>query len=460
MESIRVRIAPSPTGYLHIGTARTALFNYLFARKYGGKFLLRIEDTDIARNSQVSYDSILNGLKFLDLNWDEEPIYQSHRLDQHIEVARKLVENGSAYYCFLSEEELLKRRELAADKGTRYIHRHSPSDEIPEEGRKPVIRMKVPRNIDIVNEDLVQGRVIINSETIEDFVIARSDSSPVYMLSVVCDDIDMKITHIIRGDDHLTNTPKQILIYKALGVDLPKFAHIPLIHGMDGKKLSKRHGALAVEEYIQLGYLPIALRSYLIRLGWGSENDKILTDSEMITEFSLEGINKSPSKFDFEKLNNINHHFLQTLPAEEVLSIVLSGSDFKHIDRIERAVFKIRYRYSTILQMKEGFQIFEGDYKISDENITTLLSSVQDLEKVLQFLRLVPQIETLEQSFKAFLKENNIAFGKIGPAIRLAVIGKLSSVSVFEIIYCFGLEEVIERISSILALISKKSLVS
>jgi glutamyl-tRNA synthetase len=404
-QEVRVRIAPSPTGYLHIGTARTALFNYLFAKKMGGKFLLRIEDTDTARNSESSYNSILNGLKFLGLNWDEEVIYQSKRIKEHLNEAKKLIENGFAYYCYLSPEEITRRKEEAEKNGTRYIHKYSKGDETPIEGVKPVIRMRVLQNDDIINDDLIQGKVVINSNTIEDFVIVRSDGTPVYMLSVVCDDIFMKITHILRGDDHLTNTPKQILIYRGLGAKIPSFGHIPLIHGIDGKKLSKRHGALAVEEYSSMGYLPEALRSYLVRLGWGSENDAILNDDAMIKEFDIKGISKSPSRFDFEKLKNINHHFINNLDEAYILSkIEEEGEKFKSRERLARAVSKIRYRYTTISDMREEFKVFEDDFEVKEDAKNLILENKDELNIILEFMKKNGEYN-LEVNFKTFCKE-------------------------------------------------------
>lgn len=445
-DDIKVRIAPSPTGYLHIGTARTALFNYLFAKKYKGKFLLRIEDTDVARNNEQSYNSILQGLEFLGLNWEEEVIYQSKRLEIHKKYALKLIESGFAYYCYLPVEEIENRKNAAIQKGTRYIHKYNASDEIPHNGINPVVRIKVPRNLDIINNDLVQGKVTINSETIEDFVILRSDGSPVYMLSVVCDDIDMGITHVIRGDDHLTNTPKQILIYNGLNAKVPLFAHIPLIHGSDGKKLSKRHGALALEEYRQMGYLPEALRSYLIHLGWGSNNDGILNDEDMVREFTLEGISKNPARFDFEKLNNINHHFMQSLPLENITELILKEGDFKNEERIKKAVSKIRYRYNTILQLKEDLKVFEEDYVILEDARACIKDGLQYLNQILTFFLETKTLDNLEVKFKEFLKDNNIEFSKIGKPLRGALIGRLNSLSIFEIVNILEIEEVCKRV--------------
>lgn len=447
---IKVRIAPSPTGYLHIGTARTALFNYLFAKKMGGKFLLRIEDTDFARNNENSYNSILNGLKWLGLNWEGEAVYQSKRMEMHSEMALKLIQNSAAYYCYVSPEEISKRKEEAEKNGTRYIHKYSEGDETLKEGIKPVIRVKVPRNQDIINDDLVQGKVVINSETIEDFVIVRNDGTPVYMLSVVCDDIEMGITHVIRGDDHLINTPKQILIYKGLNAKLPFFAHIPLIHGSDGKKLSKRHGALGVEEYKEMGYLPEAIRSYLFRLGLGSENDSILNDSQMIQEFSIESITKAPSRFDFEKLNNINHHFISTLPEDYILNKILENTEFANIETIKRAVFKIRYRYNKISEMQEEFQCFDANFTIFEEAENLINDNKPLLSELLHFFKNTPNEAEMEANFKIFLKEKSIPFSKAGPLIRASLIGKLSSIGIFEIIYILGLKESIARIEGVI----------
>lgn len=450
IEEVRTRIAPSPTGFLHIGTARTALFNYLFARQQKGKFLLRIEDTDFSRNNQDSYNSILNGLKFLELGWDEEVIYQSRRIEHHKQAAQQLLENGKAYFCYLSLEEINRRKEEALNRKMRYLHKHSPEDEIPRQSIKPVIRIKSPCDKAIINKDLIQGEVIINSDTIEDFVIVRADGTPVYMLSVVCDDIDMNITHVIRGDDHLTNTPKQILIYEGLGAKKPLFGHIPLIHGTDGKKLSKRHGALAVEEYKEMGYLPQSLRSYLIRLGWGSENNDILDDKQMLKEFSLQGINSSPSCFSFEKLNNINHHFITSVPEEEIYNSIVKGRTFNHTARIQRAVSKIRYRYNTLSSMQNDFILFEDSFVVTPEAMNTIKQGFEYLQTSLNFFQMTNDIENLENKFKEYLKAKNISFSKVGPPLRGALIGVLSSIGIFEIIYILGIEESISRIEKAL----------
>ena len=445
MSEVRVRIAPSPTGYLHIGTARTALFNYLFARQTGGKFLLRIEDTDFARNSEASYNSILQGLDFLGLNPDEEVLYQSKRMAQHVLEAEKLIANGSAYYCFLPQEEIEKRR---LKKG--YIHKYTKGDEAPREGINPVIRIKVPRNTDIINDDLIKGRVVISSEAIEDFVIVRADKTPIYMLSVVCDDIYMKISHVLRGDDHLTNTPKQILIYNGLGVKPPLFGHIPLIHGADGAKLSKRHGALGIEEYKNMGYLPEALRSYLINLGWGEGETKILTDSEMVKAFDIGKISHSPARFDFEKLNNTNHHFISLLSADYIMESLLKISSFKAMERIKRAVEKIRYRFKTLAEMAESFKAFEDSYAITEEANKLLTENKNTLHEVYEFLKSYKASADLEASFKDFLKLKGISFGKVGPALRAALIGTTSSIGIFEIIYILGEEETLNRLTKCL----------
>jgi glutamyl-tRNA synthetase len=449
MSEIRVRIAPSPTGYLHIGTARTALFNFLFAKKYGGKFLLRIEDTDASRNTTSAYNSILNGLQFLGLQWDEDVIYQKEQMVHHVKIAKQLIQNGNAYYCYLSPEEIEKRRIEAESKGARYIHRYSKGDETPKEGIKPAIRIKVPHNLDIINEDLIQGKVVINSNTIEDFVVVRADETPVYMLSVVCDDVSMKITHVLRGDDHLTNTAKQILIYNALGEKLPLFGHIPLIHGIDGKKLSKRHGALAVEEYKNMGYLPEALRSYLVRLGWGSGNDAILDDKAMLADFGLEGISKSPARFDFEKLNNINHHFILNLSEDYIYLKVIENVTFKNLQRIKTAVSKIRYRYNKISDMQNDFIAFDEGYELTPEALEIINKESTLLHQCLEFFKQNKDAkDNIEAQFKAFLTQNNISFGKVGPVLRASLIGKTSSIGVFEIITILGINEAINRIQS------------
>ncbi len=316
------RFAPSPTGYLHIGGARTALFNWLYARHTGGKMLLRIEDTDRERSTEPAIAAILNGLKWLELDWDGEPLFQFARAERHREVALQLLAAGKAYHCYASPEELTEMREAARAAGRSKMYDGRWRDRDPKDapaGVKPVIRLKAPLEGETVVEDRVQGRVVWQNADLDDMIILRSDGNPVYNHAVVVDDHDMGITHVIRGVDHLTNTARQVLIYKAMGWELPAFAHIPLIHGPDGAKLSKRHGAPAVEAYRAMGYLPAGLRNYLARLGWSHGDDEIFATAQMIEWFDIDDVNKAPARLDFAKLADVNGHYIRQASDEELI---------------------------------------------------------------------------------------------------------------------------------------------
>src|SRR5215813_5799896 len=322
-ETIVTRFAPSPTGFLHIGGARTALFNWLYARGRGGKMLLRIEDTDRERSTQAAIDAILDGLVWLGLNWDGETVYQFSRSERHREVVHKLLEADCAYRCYASPEELAQMREKARSEGRAKLYDGRWRDRDPSEappGVKPVIRLKAPLTGETSIDDQVQGRVTWQNENLDDLVLLRSDGTPTYMLAVVVDDHDMGVTHIIRGDDHLTNAARQTHIYQALGWDVPTMAHIPLIHGPDGAKLSKRHGALGIEAYRALGYLPAAMRNYLVRLGWAHGDQEIFSTTEMVQAFDLPQIGRSPARFDFAKLESLNGHYIRQSDDQVLLA--------------------------------------------------------------------------------------------------------------------------------------------
>jgi len=322
--AVVTRFAPSPTGFLHIGGARTALFNWLLARQSGGRFLLRIEDTDKARSTQEAVDAILDGLSWLGLDWDGDAVSQAARADRHAEVADILLQSGHAYKCFATAEENAAARDAARAEGKAFLGdlwRDKPHG--PEtEGKAFAVRMRMPRDGSVTLNDKVQGDVTVQNSVLDDLVILRADGSPTYMLSVVVDDHDMGVTQVIRGDDHLNNTFKQIQIYKALGWDLPDFAHIPLIHGADGKKLSKRHGALGVEAYRDMGYTPDALRNYLLRLGWSSGDEEVISAEKALELFSLDGINKGAARFDFDKLDSLNGLYLRKMPADALFELL------------------------------------------------------------------------------------------------------------------------------------------
>src|SRR5246127_5460465 len=337
--SVVTRFAPSPTGFLHIGGARTALFNWLYARKHGGKMLLRIEDTDRERSTKEAIDAILDGLKWLELNWDGEVIYQFSRATRHREVAEALLATGRAYRCYATPEELQKMRDKARAEGRTRLYdgmwRARDPSEAPA-GVKPTIRLRAPLTGETVIEDQVQGRVVWQNENLDDLVLLRGDLTPTYMLAVVIDDHDMAVTHVIRGDDHLINAARQKQIYDALGWAVPTMAHIPLIHGPDGSKLSKRHGALGVDAYRAMGYLPAALRNYLVRLGWSHGDQEIFSTEEMIAAFDLPQIGRSPARFDFAKLENLNGHYIRgsadaalLQAVEDLLQHLANGPELK-----------------------------------------------------------------------------------------------------------------------------------
>lgn len=441
---VRTRIAPSPTGMLHIGTARTALFNYLFAKKHGGQFLLRIEDTDTARNTKESYDAIFQGLNWLGLHHDETVEYQSKRGEFYKLKLAELVKKGIAYYSYISNEEIERRKAEAEKNGHRYLHRYSDEDAIVVEGVKPVVRLKVQSGVHIVIEDLVQGRVVINTDTIEDFVLARSDDSPVYMFAVVCDDIDMQMSHVIRGVDHLTNTAKQILLFEALGVQLPVFAHIPLIHGEDGAKLSKRHGAVGTLEYKEQGYLPEAIRSYLLRLGWSNGMDDILTDEQAVQVFNLEGVGRSPARFDIAKLKSINEFFIKNAENSMLLDVIAKDYSFNisEIMNINEALTVAKSRSKTLLELMENLHLFKKDFSCN-ESVKLDIAS-----KVKEFISDASPSQDLHKAFKVFLEKNGLKFKDVGPAFRLMLIGTASSIGVFDIIAVLGLDETKKRVLS------------
>ena len=322
--SVVVRFAPSPTGYLHIGGARTALFNYLFAKNNSGKFLLRIEDTDKERSTTQAIDAILQGLDWLGLKHDGNYILQSKNIARHAEIANQLLEKNQAYLCYTSAEELEEMRQNAEKNGQVFRFKSPWRNKTLSQSSsvKPVIRLKAPLEGSTIIEDLVQGKTEVKNNELDDLVLLRSDGSPTYMLAVVVDDHDMEISHIIRGDDHFTNGFRQKIIYQAMGWNIPQFAHIPLIHGADGAKMSKRHGATSVIEYKNLGYVPEALRNYLLRLGWSHGNDEIISDEQAIALFNLTSIGKSPSRFDFAKLNHLNKHYIKNKSNDDLIVLV------------------------------------------------------------------------------------------------------------------------------------------
>ena len=461
------RFAPSPTGYLHIGGARTALFNWLYARHTGGKMLLRIEDTDRERSTEPAIDAILNGLKWLELGWDGEPLFQFARAERHREVALQLLAAGKAYHCYASPEELTEMREAARAAGRSKMYDGRWRDRDPKDappGVKPVIRLKAPLEGETVVEDRVQGRVVWQNADLDDMIILRSDGNPVYNHAVVVDDHDMGITHVIRGVDHLTNTARQVLIYKAMGWELPAFAHIPLIHGPDGAKLSKRHGAPAVEAYRAMGYLPAGLRNYLARLGWSHGDDEIFATAQMIEWFDIDDVNKAPAKLDFAKLADVNGHYIRQASDEELIRrireflpeaeggpAILSQVERVGWGKLAAALPSLKTRAKTLKELVDGAAFLTAARPLQpDEKAAKLL----DPEGKAVLAGLLPalasvaawDIPTLEAAVRAHAEKGDLKLGKVAQPLRAALTGSTVSPPVFDVMAALGREEALARI--------------
>jgi len=450
------RFAPSPTGYLHIGGARTALFNWLFARHHGGQYLLRIEDTDKARSTQPAIDAILDGLSWLGIEGDGKPWFQSQFEARHAEVAHQLVEAGHAYRCYLTTEELTARREAA--QAARLPFRldsewHDRSD--APEGQPFVVRIKAPREGETVIEDLVQDRVAVANAELDDFVLLRSDGSPTYMLAVVVDDHDMGVTHIIRGDDHLNNAFRQLVIIRAMGWDEPTYAHIPLIHGSDGAKLSKRHGALGVDAYRdEMGILPEALANYLLRLGWGHGDDEIISIAQAVEWFDLDHVGKSPSRFDLKKLENLNGHYLREAEDARLANLVAPrlGIDAAGRELLVRAMPELKARAHDLGQLAEGaaFLFDKRPFEI-DEKAAALLTDESRCHLALAHRALSGLTEWTHDATDAAVREvaeaRELKLGKLAQPLRAALTGKTTSPGIFDVLVLLGRDESLARIA-------------
>ena len=462
------RFAPSPTGYLHIGGARTALFNWAYAKGKHGKMLLRIEDTDRERSNPAAVDAILDGMTWLGLNWDGEAVSQYSRMQRHAEVAHELLTRGQAYYCYCSPAELTAMREKAeAEKRTiRYdgTWRNRDPKDAPA-GIRPVIRFKSPQEGETVINDHAQGRVVIPNKDLDDLIILRSDGNPTYNLSVVVDDHDMGITHIIRGVDHLTNAARQTQIYLAMGWDVPEMTHVPLIHGPDGAKLSKRHGALGVEAYRAMGYLPAALRNYLARLGWSHGDDEIFSTEQLVEWFTLEGINKSPARFDFAKLENLNGHYIRHsddadllnqfmgfLPHIEGGSEMLAKIDASMKAKLLAAMPGLKERAKTLVELKLACgYLFATRPLMMDDKAKALLNdegkaALKDLLAVLSGVN-DWTAAALETAVKAHAEATGVKLGKFAQPLRAAATGTSTSPGIFDVLVVLGREEALGRIS-------------
>ncbi len=455
--SIVTRFAPSPTGFLHIGGARTALFNWLFARHHGGKFLLRIEDTDRVRSTKGAIDAILDGMRWLGLDWDGHEYYQSQFWARHAEVAHKLLERGHAYRCFMTQEELAAERDKAQAE-RRPFRIRSPwrdRDDAPHD-RPYVIRLKAPQEGETVIEDRVQGRVAVQNAEIDDFVLLRSDGSPTYMLAVVVDDHDMGVTHVIRGDDHLNNAFRQLAIIRAMGWPEPVYAHVPLIHGPDGAKLSKRHGALGVDSYRdELGLLPEAVFNYLLRLGWGHGDDEIISRDQAIEWFDLDHVGKSPSRFDFKKLENLNGHYIREADDERLVQLTAprigTALTTDQRDLLVRAMPELKARAHTLDQLADGarFLFDKRPLQMDDAAQGLLTPEARGLLAVARAGLADAgswDHDSLERAVREVAEREGVKLGKLAQPLRAALTGRTTSPGIFDVLVLLGQGESLGRI--------------
>ena len=457
------RFAPSPTGYLHIGGARTALFNYLYAKGRGGKFLVRIEDTDRERSTDDAVKAIFDGLSWLELFADEEPVFQFSRADRHREVVDQLLERGAAYRDFTSAEETGRLRDQAkAEKRTFESPWRDRTPTVDDLSQPHVVRFRRPLPGRVTVPDAVQGEVSWGNEDLDDLVLLRSDGAPTYNLAVVVDDHDMGVTHVIRGDDHLNNAARQSLIYDALDWNRPVFAHIPLIHGPDGAKLSKRHGAQAVHEYAEMGYLPEAMRNYLARLGWAHGDDELFGDEQAREWFDLDGVGKAPARLDFDKLAHVNSHWLRLAADERLAGMTLDahlakGATLNEGDeaRLQRAMPFVKDRAKTLLELADQTAFVLKTRPLDlDEKARTLLSgeTAERIARVRARLALFGSwdVFALEAELKAFAEEEGVGFGKIGPPMRAALTGGVASPDIARTLSALGREEALGRLDDAL----------
>ena len=448
------RFAPSPTGFLHIGGARTALFNWLFARHHGGKFLLRIEDTDKARSTDAAIAAILDGMRWLGLDWDGHEYYQSQFWARHAEVAHQLLERGHAYRCWTTQEELAAQREKAQAE-RRPFRIDSRWRDCGEEGDGPaVIRLKAPREGETTIDDQVQGRVTVQNAELDDFILLRSDGTPTYMLAVVVDDHDMGVTHVIRGDDHLNNAFRQLAIVRAMGWPEPTYAHVPLIHGPDGAKLSKRHGALGVDAYRdELGMLPEAVVNYLLRLGWGHGDDEIISREQAIEWFDLGPVGKSPSRFDFKKLENLNGHYIREADDARLVELVASkvGASEEQRPLLLRAMPELKARAHDLHQLADGAAfLFAARPLEPDAAAAALLTA--DARALLQSAHAALSAvedwthDATEQAVRTVADQAGVKLGKLAQPLRAALTGRTTSPGIFDVLILLGKGESLGRI--------------
>jgi len=466
-DTVVTRFAPSPTGFLHIGGARTALFNWLYARGRGGTMLLRIEDTDRERSTKAAIDAILDGLKWLGLEWDGEPVYQFSRIDRHRQAVEQMLAAGKAYRCYASPEELAEMREKARAGGRTRLYDgrwrdRDPADAPP--GVKPTIRLKAPLDGETGLEDQVQGCVTWQNENLDDFVLLRSDGTPTYMLAVVVDDHDMGVTHIIRGDDHLNNAARQTQIYHALGWTVPVMAHIPLIHGPDGSKLSKRHGAVGVDAYRAMGYLPVAMRNYLVRLGWSHGDQEIFSTEEMLAVFDLPQIGRSPARFDFAKLENLNGHYMRASSDTDLLSTIdgilphlANGEEVRGKltpavrTRMLVAMPELKERAKTLIELIDAASFIWATRPLTlDDKAKALLTAEARalLRQAIEALEAAKSwsAEDTELAVRGLAERVGAKLGAIAQPLRAALTGRTTSPGIFNVLAVLGQSESLARL--------------
>ena len=456
--SVVTRFAPSPTGYLHIGGARTALFNWLFARHHGGKFLLRIEDTDKARSTKDAIDAILDGINWLGLDWDGHEYYQSQFWARHADIARRLLDRGAAYRCYMTQEELAAQREKATAE-RRPFRITSPwrdgSPDTPAPEAPFVIRLKAPREGETIIDDRVQGRVTVQNAEIDDFILLRSDGTPTYMLAVVVDDHDMGVTHVIRGDDHLNNAFRQLAIIRAMEWPEPIYAHVPLIYGPDGAKLSKRHGALGVDSYRdELGMLPEAVFNYLLRLGWGHGDDEIISREQAIQWFDLDHVGKSPSRFDFKKLENLNGHYIREAEDERLAAIVAPKLGISEAEKaiLLRAMPELKARAHTMNELADGahFLFAKRPLDVDEAAVALLTGEARGLlASAHQKLGALAEWDaaSLEAAIREVAEGGGVKLGKLAQPLRAALTGRTTSPGIFDVLALLGRDESLGRIA-------------
>lgn len=460
-EKVRVRFAPSPTGFLHIGGARTALFNWLYARRNNGIFILRIEDTDRGRSTEEYIDAIIAGMRWLGLDWDEGPFRQTERFDLYRIYVDKLLKEGRAYPCYCSAEELEERRKLAAALGKplKYDGRCRDLKE-PVPGVIPAVRFKMPREGHTYVDDLIKGKVVFDNEQLDDLIILRSDGAPTYNLTVVVDDVDMGITHVIRGDDHLNNTPKQIQLYNAFGYSVPRFAHLPMILGSDKTRLSKRHGATSVMAYQDMGYLPEALLNYLVRLGWSYGDQEVFAKEELIRYFSFENVGKAAAVFNPEKLLWLNGQYIMHTPSGKLAELVMpflvgekviGEGQTMDTDWLSKAVTTLKERSKTLLELAGSLRYYISEDIEYNEKAAAKFLNEKSRDLLLELKEALTAVDDfsvtgLEEVFKAIIGRHNIKLGNLAQPVRVAMTGGAESPGIFEVLEIAGREKTLSRL--------------